>query len=191
MKFAQDNNKISPEAIMQFKENSSWYLILGLLLVVLGSLAIIFSAWSTIVSVIYLGSMLVALGLFKAIKAYKVSKWSNFFLNIFLSVLYTVFGFFIVFYPGINAITLTLFFAILFIISGITRIIFAIGKYTPQRGLLIINGIITLILGGLIWYQWPSSGLWVIGTFVGIEAIFTGFNWIMLSLHAKELKIEE
>ena len=60
----------------------------------------------------------------------------------------------------------------------------------PHKGLLLFNGIITLILGILIWAEWPFSGLWVIGTLVGIDAIFTGWTWILLSLKAKNLKLE-
>ena len=45
-----------------------------------------------------------------------------------------------------------------------------------------MNGTITLLLGLLIQKQWPLSGLWVIGLFVGIDLIFNGWAWIALSL---------
>jgi uncharacterized membrane protein HdeD (DUF308 family) len=38
-----------------------------------------------------------------------------------------------------------------------------------------------LVLGGLILAQWPSSGLWVIGFFIGLNLIFYGFAWIALA----------
>jgi uncharacterized membrane protein HdeD (DUF308 family) len=46
----------------------------------------------------------------------------------------------------------------------------------------VLNGLITLILGVLVLAQWPVSGLWVIGMFVGIELIFYGGAWVALSL---------
>jgi uncharacterized membrane protein HdeD (DUF308 family) len=50
-----------------------------------------------------------------------------------------------------------------------------------------MDGIITLILGLLVWRQWPSSSLWVIGTLVGISMIFTGTTRLMISLAARRL----
>src|SRR5262245_7136102 len=42
--------------------------------------------------------------------------------------------------------------------------------------------LITLVLGILVLAQWPVSGLWVIGLFVGIELIFNGGAWMALAL---------
>ena len=53
---------------------------------------------------------------------------------------------------------------------------------------MLLNGCITLLLGLLINRQWPDSALWVIGLFVGIEMIFNGWGWIMLSLGLKRSK---
>jgi uncharacterized membrane protein HdeD (DUF308 family) len=47
---------------------------------------------------------------------------------------------------------------------------------------MLLNGIISVCLGISIWQQWPYSGLWVIGLFVGIEMLFCGWSWVMLGL---------
>ena len=49
-------------------------------------------------------------------------------------------------------------------------------------GWVVLNGVISVILGAAIWRQWPLSGLWVIGLFVGIEMLFSGLSWVMLGL---------
>jgi len=49
-------------------------------------------------------------------------------------------------------------------------------------GWSLLSGIISLLLGLAIWRQWPLSGLWVIGLFVGIEMLFSGLSWLMLGL---------
>jgi uncharacterized membrane protein HdeD (DUF308 family) len=59
----------------------------------------------------------------------------------------------------------------------------------PHKGWILISGAITLLLGILIWAQWPYSGLWVIGTFIGIDMILTGITWVQLSLIAKNLDV--
>lgn len=180
-------HRIHPSAMQQLRANANWYLILGISLVVLGTLAMLFTYTSTIFSIIYLGAFLIVLGVFEVIKAFKLNLWKSFFLHLFLGVLYIAGGAFILAYPTVNAITLTLALAIFFMISGVVRILFAFSPYVIHKGWLAFNGFCTLLLGVLIWYQWPFSGLWVIGMLVGIDAIITGWTWIMLSLAAKKL----
>ena len=57
----------------------------------------------------------------------------------------------------------------------------------PHRGWVLFNGVITLVLGIFIWRQWPLSGAWVIGTFVGIELLMAGWSYVMLSLVLRRL----
>lgn len=111
----------------------------------------------------------------------------NFFLHLIVSVLYIASGVYIVAYPLLSALTLTLLFAGLFIASGIVKILFALIKNTslPHPVWLFVSGALSLILGIFIWQQWPVSGLWVLGTFMGIDMIFTGWMWIMLAVAAK------
>jgi uncharacterized membrane protein HdeD (DUF308 family) len=183
------NNTPSTEssALRQLQENWQWYLILGIGLVVTGILAILFCVKSTLVSVIYIGFLLLMLAFFEAAQSFRVTKWSSFFLHAALAVLYGIGGALIVYNPAANALSLTLLLALFLVVSGIMKIIVGFLGTTPHKGSLIINGILTLILGILIWSQWPVSGLWVLGTLVGIDAIVTGCTWIALSLHAKKL----
>ena len=49
----------------------------------------------------------------------------------------------------------------------------------------------TLLLGLMIYKQWPASGLWVIGLFVGIEMLFNGWAWIMLALSLRSSRAKQ
>lgn len=173
-------------SVKQLKENSHWFLGLGISLVVLGALAIIFSYATTLLSVVYFGIFMIIVGCVQAVKSYKINLWATFLLHLFLSVLYIICGLFIVLYPAVNAISLTLLLALFFIISGILKIVFALCSHVPCPFWLLFNGFVTLFLGGCIWSEWPMSGLWVIGTLLGIEAVITGWTFIMLSLLAKK-----
>jgi len=184
---ALHNNNVQDAMVHQLKKNTTWYLMLGIGLVILGMLAVIFAFSSTIFSVIYLGVFLVVIGFFEIVKAFKINRWGHFLLHLILGILYMMAGVYIVMYPAENAIGLTLFLAILLIVAGILRIVFALVRTVPHKGWLIVNGVLTLILGLLIWRQWPMSGLWVIGMFVGIDAMITGWTWIMVALAAKQL----
>ena len=50
-----------------------------------------------------------------------------------------------------------------------------------------MGGIIDLVLGVMIWQEWPASALWVVGLFIGINLVFRGINWIALGLALRSL----
>lgn len=185
-----ENYPIGSQAVNQLKENWYWYFILGIGMMISGALAVYFNVASTLFSVFYLGILLIVIGFFEIVQSFKLTKWGSFFLHLILGILYIVGGFLIAIHPEINAITLTLLLAIFFAASGILKMVFAAITHIPHQGLLFLNGAITLVLGILIYKQWPSSSLWVIGTLVGIDALVTGASWIILSLKAKEIKEE-
>jgi uncharacterized membrane protein HdeD (DUF308 family) len=178
----------SATSLKQLHANWGWYLALGIGLIILGSLALIYSFTSTLFAVEYIGFMLTIAGVIEAIQAFKLNKWDAFFLHIFLAVLYIASGLFIIFYPMLNAVTLTLALAFFFIASGIAKIYFAYTKRIPHKNWLLFNGVLTIILGGLIWWHWPISSFWILGTLLGIDTIVAGWTVIMLALMAKDVK---
>lgn len=89
--------------------------------------------------------------------------------------------------PGATAVALTLLIAMFLIFGGIFRIAAAVSVRYPNWGWVLLHGGVNLLLGILIWRQWPLSGLWVIGLFIGIEMLFNGWSLVMLGLSAKNL----
>lgn len=164
-----------------------WYLALGIALVIGGVFALIFSSVTTLASVIYLGVALMFVGLVELIQAFRVGSVSNFFLHLVVSILSFIVGALMTFHPVENAMSLTLLLGAFFLAIGIFRIIFSFTMHIPQWVAVLVNGILTTILGGIILYQWPISGLWAIGILVAIDMLFTGWTWILLSLKAKDL----
>ena len=75
----------------------------------------------------------------------------------------------------------------LLIFQGIFRAVVAVAVRFPNWIWLLLSGVVTFLLGLSIWHQWPLSGLWVIGLFVGVEMIFNGWSLVMLGLVAKNL----
>ncbi len=184
-----DNNQniLNSPAFRQLRENWNWFLVLGIGLIVLGALALVYATTATVISVIYLGMFLIIAGFFEGAKALKINQWGTFFLHLFLCLLYIACGAYMIYNPLLNAVTLTLLLALFFVVSGIFRIGFAISQNIPHKGWLIFNGVCGIILGILIWQQWPISGVWVIGVLLGIDLIFTGVTWIALAMKAKQL----
>lgn len=174
-------------ALEQIQHNRGWFLALGIGLIALGTLALFYTVTSTLVSVIYIGMLLLIAGIFEGIKAFKIHPWSSFFLHLILAILYAVIGVYVVLYPGVNALALTLLLGIFLVASGIFKIVFSFTTHMLHKNWILFNGIITLLLGFLILIEWPYSGLWVLGTFLAIDLIFTGWSWVMLAMMTKRV----
>jgi uncharacterized membrane protein HdeD (DUF308 family) len=157
------------------------FLLLGIALVVLGSLCIIDPFVPSLASVIFLGFVLMAGGIVQIVSAFWAGKWSGMLIHILIGVLYAVVGYMIVDAPVINMVLITKFIAIFLIVSGAFRIISALVVRFQDWGWALLNGGVTLLLGIIINRQLPEAALWVIGLFIGIELVLNGWAWVMLA----------
>jgi uncharacterized membrane protein HdeD (DUF308 family) len=171
-------------SIADFQKNRGWFLALGILLIIGGSLAIIYDVAATLLSVLFFGWLLIVVGAIEAVQSFWQPRWGGFFLHLIIGILAVVVGFHLVSSPIEGALVLTLVMAIYFMVIGLVRIITAIAMRFPSWGWVLLSGVITFILGILIKSQWPSTGLWVIGLFIGIDLIFSGWAYVMLALAA-------
>lgn len=167
-----------------------WFLALGIGMVVLGTMSLGCSLLATEIAVVAFGFLMLAGGIAEIISAFWAGKWSGTLIHLLIGILYTVVGIMIVDSPEVSAIQLTLLLGFFLMFSGILRIVFALSEQFTGWGWVLLNGAVTLLLGMLIYKQWPASGLWVIGLFIGIEMIFNGWAWIMLSLALKPREVK-
>jgi uncharacterized membrane protein HdeD (DUF308 family) len=173
--------------IEEVRKHSTWFLVIGIALVILGMVAIGYTVEMTIVSVMFLGWLLLVAGLFEVVHGFTRRPWSGFFVNLVGGALYAVAGVVMVANPTQAAVILTLLIAIILTVAGLFRLFIALSTRLHHRGWLILNGAISIVLGIMIWDAWPVSGLWVIGLFIGIDMIFDGWTEIMLALSARSL----
>jgi uncharacterized membrane protein HdeD (DUF308 family) len=166
-----------------------WFVGLGIVLMILGVIAIGSTLGATLVSVLLLGWLLIIGGVLEAVYAFWQERWGAFFIDLTVGILYAVVGFMMVANPGVAALTLTLLIAMFLILAGLFRTVAAIAARPPHWGWLLAHGVVSLVLGILIWRQWPVSGLWVIGLFVGIELLLNGATLIMLGASARNLPL--
>ena len=172
------------------KRNWGWYLALGIALIVLGTIALGSALVMTVASVFFFGWLLIIGGIMEAVHAFWRKRWAGFFLDLLTGILYVIAGWMMVSNPAESALLLTLIIAMFLVFEGVFRIVAALIARYPHWGWVLLNGVISLVLGILIWRQWPYSGLWVIGLFVGIEMLFNGWSLVMLSLTARNLPEE-
>ena len=89
---------------------------------------------------------------------------------------YLVAGVWVVAYPVESEVSLTLFVGLLLIFEGVMELAAAAASQAEARGLVLIDGVVTALLGGLLVAEWPSDSLWAVGTLFGISLFFTGFR---------------
>jgi uncharacterized membrane protein HdeD (DUF308 family) len=173
------------QQIPDLRKKWAMFLTLGVLLVILGILAIIFAGWTTLLTVELLGLLLVIAGVFQIVNGFHARKWTGVSLSLLLGILYIVVGGICIFKPMISAMGVTLLLAAFFFISGLFRMVSSVMYRFDHWGLMFFSGLVSFVLGILIVSEWPMSAFWLIGLFVGIDILFSGISWICLSLAAK------
>jgi uncharacterized membrane protein HdeD (DUF308 family) len=158
------------------------YLALGVLSIVVGFLAISSNFIATLLSVRVFGWLLLIAGISEVVHAIMVRQLRGFALHLLAAALYLLTGLFMLEDPVRAAAVLTLLLAASFIVGGFLRIVFSLVVRFPAWSWVLLNGVVDVVLGFLIWNGWPESSLWVIGLFVGIDLIFHGVGWVMLGL---------
>lgn len=167
-----------------------WLLSLGILLAIAGTAALVFpaaTAMTSLAAVIFLGVLLMVSGASVIVAAFWAGRWSGFLVQLLIGILYFVAGLTIAELPGQSTVLITLFLASLFIIGGIFRSVAALVIRFPHWGWSLLNGVVTFVLGVIIYRHFAEASLWLIGTLVGIDMLLHGWSWIMLALAIRRL----
>jgi len=166
------------------------FLLAGSLIAGLGVFAIGWACLTTLtlVTVWIFGCFLIAGGLTEIAAAFWAGRWRGRMLHLLVGAMYLLIGFMFVSEPKDSAVRLTLIIAIFLMVGGAFRIMHSISEPGPARGTILLGGLISLLLGISVYRQWPVSGLWVIGLFIGVEMLFSGLAWISLALAARGAK---
>ncbi|NJP11211.1 MAG: HdeD family acid-resistance protein [Leptolyngbyaceae cyanobacterium RU_5_1] len=158
----------------------------GILLSVLGAIAIALPVFSTLVAETWIALIIATAGFAKLFYAFNTRNEGGFIWKLLLSVLYIATGIMLLVYPLTGVLTLTLLLGSFLLTEGVFELILAFRLRPKQNWTWVLtNGIVTLLLGGLIWFQWPSNAPWLLGTAVGVSILFTGVSRIMLSLNVR------
>jgi uncharacterized membrane protein HdeD (DUF308 family) len=167
--------------------NWGWFLAFGIVLMVLGIAAVVRSTTATIASMVFFGWLLVFSSVIQFVEVFMVGRWEGFFLHLLIAILFGMIGLLMVVRPVISAEALTFLMSVFFLLGGLYQLVAAVWTHLPGWGWHALNGIIAAVMGVLILAQWPVSGLWVIGLFVGIDLIFYGWAWIALALDLRKM----
>jgi uncharacterized membrane protein HdeD (DUF308 family) len=163
------------------------FVVQGILLVILGALAVAVPVLASVAIAVFVGWLLFFAGVLRAVTLVRSRRAPGFVSSLVLSILTAILGLVIAIFPIEGSLTLTMLLTAYFIVHGVASFIlaFSIKDHSGRWILLILSGLIDLVLAGLVIAQWPSTGLWILGLYVGINMLFTGFALIFAALGAR------
>jgi uncharacterized membrane protein HdeD (DUF308 family) len=158
------------------------------LLIVTGMLAIGAPFLAAVAVTALIGWLIVFAGIVHLAIAFHSHGAGSVIWKLLVGLAYVCFGLYVIMHPVLGVASLTLILASLFLIEGILQVILFFKMRSLQgSSWMLIDGVITLLLGLLIYVQWPSSSAWAIGTLVGISMIMSGVSRVMLSLAVRKV----
>lgn len=169
----------------QARKDWGWYVALGVLLILVGAYAIWAEGTATLASVFALGIVLLIAGIGQIVAAFMARGAGHVILLLLVGVLDIIVGLMLLEHPIGGALAVTLLLAALLVFGGVYRFVSALWLQFPNYGWVAISGILSTILGILLWAQWPISAIWFIGFVVGLNFIFAGISWTLLGLKLK------
>jgi len=164
------------------KKRSAWSIFTGIVTAALGAFLIVYPMATATLTIVLLGWALIFAGIAQFVFALHSQAAGNFFLKVFLSLLYAGCGFWLAFFPidGVTALT-GLLGTLLLVGAGLAAVTAFQVRPLEGWGWFLFEAAVSFIMGGLILMRWPSSSLWAIGTLVGAAVLVGGVSRIMIA----------
>ena len=170
------------------KRASGWSIVLGVLMILVGMIAICAPLIAGVVIVYVVAWTAIFNGGAQIVYGFRALTGGHLVLEVLLGLLYIVAGVFILLHPAGGLLALTLIIASFFLVYGVIALVLAFQmRPVAGWGWVLFDAIVTILLGALIWAHWPINSEWVIGTLVGISFIVSGVSRLMLSLTVRGL----
>lgn len=165
-----------------------WYLwlIAGIISLLGGFFALANPLAATLTAELLTGYLFIVVGLLTIFSAFGDQGWGGRILAIVLGVAILFLGVNLVWHPLVGIISLTYAAGVLMLVMGVVRILMAFSARAKNlRGILILSGLLSLVLGFMIFSNWPQSAAVVLGIFLAVELISNGISLIVLSMSRK------
>jgi uncharacterized membrane protein HdeD (DUF308 family) len=170
------------------KKASGWFIGMAVMFILLGILAIVEPGVAGLAITILVGWLLIFGGGAHLVAAFSGGGAGRVIWQVLIGIVYIVGGFYFLTHPLLGLGSLTLLLAVIILMEAVFELIaYFRSRSESSSGWLLVNALITLLLGGLIWFHWPSSSVWAIGTLVGVNLLMTGISRLMLGLAARKL----
>lgn len=184
-----DFSNLGRAAAAALREHWVYFLVEGVVLLVLGATAIAIPELATIAVTIIVGWLLLVSGVVGLFTTFWMRAAPGFLWSLLSAILAIVVGLMLLASPLRGAVSLTLLLVIFFIIEGAVSIMFALDhkrELSGRWGWMLVSGIVDLILAALVFAGLPSAAGWAIGLLVGINMVFGGSALIAMALQARK-----
>ena len=151
-----------------------WFLLIGILLMVLGATCIVKAQTATTFSILVLGWILVISGVFWLINSFLVVPSPVFFLFLLGALIRGGIGYLLIRHPNAGAEGVTMVLAVLFIVGGLFRTIGASVIKFPWWGWTVLAGLVSVGLGIFVIANWGATSTFLVGIVIGVDLIFDG-----------------
>jgi uncharacterized membrane protein HdeD (DUF308 family) len=166
---------------------STWSILWGVSLICLGMLSLAMPLVAAVAINVLIAWLIVLAGVVHLVVAFHTREAGSVIWRLLVGLAYICFGGYLIARPARGVVTLTLLLASLFLVEGIFNIILYFrARSTMRSSWFLLDGLVTLLLGAMIYMQWPSSSAWAIGTLVGVSLIFSGVTRVMVSLTVRK-----
>jgi len=177
---------LGPRAVA--RKITGWYIAAAVLFIVLGIFSIVEPAVAGLAVTLLVGWLLVFGSAAHFAAAFKGGATGQVVFQVLVGLLYVVVGIYFITHPLMGVGTLTLVLAAVILAEGVLEVVaYFKMKGAGASGWLLFNGLVTVLLGGMIWFHWPSSTVWAIGILVGVNLLMTGTSRLMFGLAARKL----
>jgi len=166
------------------------FLVEGIILVILGILAIAIPPLASLAVTIVLGWLFLISGLSGLVATFMGRGAPGFWWSLLSALLAVVVGIVLLAMPVSGTLTLTILLVAFFLVEGIASIMYALEHrdHLPARwGWMVASGIVDIIIAGLVFAGLPSSAAWAIGLLVGINMLMGGVALVGMALHARNI----
>ena len=170
------------------REHWGLFLAEGVILVVLGLLAVAIPPLATIAVTIVIGWLFLVSGVLGLITTFWARHAPGFWWSLVSALLAIVVGVMMLASPLGGAVSLTLLLISFFLVEGVVSIMYAIEhrqSLSGRWGWMLASGIVDLVLAAVVLAGLPGTAAWAIGLLVGINMVFGGTALIMMALHAR------
>lgn len=181
--------KTPAQAISSLTNKWGWFIVLGILMLMLGGIAFGNLLFATVASVYYVGITILIAGIVQIIHAFSVQTWKSFFLWMISGALYAAAGVLTFLNPFLASSIITIFIAAALLGSGVFRMWVAFQSRSVKGwGWMFVGGLITALAGIVIAIGWPVNSLWILGMFLAIDLVFQGWAMIALGFGLKTMR---
>lgn len=178
-----DPTQQNTETLNALRPKWAWFVVIGIVLIVLGMAALAHVLTATLVNVIFIGSMMLIGGIGLLIQAWRVKNWSGFLFSSLSGLLYAFAGLVAIINPWVGAAMLTLLLGATLIGAGVFRLwVWFKNRNQPGASWLLISALLTFVVGILIANGWPTNSLTILGFLLGFDLLIQGWSLMFTGL---------